>query len=637
MADKIVIELDLEKGDVTKATSSLEKSAEKAGNKAGKGFADNFNSNLAKNLGNLTKTLAKTTVVAAGAAVAIGTIFAVKSVRAAQIQEDAVNSLNSALSISKNASIAASEGIQAFASELQQSTRFGDEVLLQNAALIQSLGDLDANGLKRATTAAADLATALRIDLASAATLVGKAAAGEVGSFSRYGLTIKKGADNAETFAKALTAIESKFGGASQRDVVTYSGSVEQLSNAYGDVLEKVGEFITNNPSVIKAVKEAKKFFEQIQKTLGDNSEIIERLVNQSFTKFINGAGAVASAVVKLTNLVNQFNASLAKNESDNYLEKLQDDLKNIQETSADFVDPNTGKKIVTFAEKTLLAEIEAEKLKRENRAKQLEEENVFFENLVAVIDNGVKKIAQKQAENNPVERVAEANQAVLDNVTASSIGVGEVYSSVYDGLVGDSFNAADGIEAANAKIIASTQKVGLQLRQGLATGAANAFAEFGKAAVEGGNAFEAFGKSIFKSIAQQAVTLGTNFILQGTAMLFSPFPEQNAKAPGLIANGAALAAFGGALGAASGGGGASASGGSSSSSNPNVNDTTPGFEELASPDQQTRAEERTNVTLNIEGSLIRESELSGYVADLLETAGSSNSTIIPSLRTGVA
>jgi hypothetical protein len=159
------------------------------------------------------------------------------------------------LLLSKNSSIEASQGIQQFASALQQSTRFGDEVILQNAALIQSLGDLDSNGLKRATQAAADLATVLRVDLGSAATLVGKAAAGEVGSFSRYGLAIQKGASNAETFANALAAIEAKFGGAAQRDVLTYSGSVDQLSNAFGDLLEEFGKIITQNPSVVAAIK----------------------------------------------------------------------------------------------------------------------------------------------------------------------------------------------------------------------------------------------------------------------------------------------------------------------------------------------------------------------------------------------
>ena len=255
MADKIVIELDLESGDVTGATKSLAKAGEKSGREAAKEFSKKFNKDVGARIGNVARSAAKAAAVITGLGTALATVFGAKAVRAAQVQEDAVNALNSALTITKNAGLEASQGIQEYAAELQKVTRFGDEAIIQNAALIQSLGDLDEKGLKRATTAAADLASALRIDLASASVLVGKAAAGEVGSFSRYGLVIKKGADNAETFARALEGIESKFGGAAARDVQTYSGAVDQLSNAYGDVWEEIGFIITRNPKFVKAIK----------------------------------------------------------------------------------------------------------------------------------------------------------------------------------------------------------------------------------------------------------------------------------------------------------------------------------------------------------------------------------------------
>lgn len=172
-------------------------------------------------------------------------------VEAASRQEDAINKLNTALKISGNFSQEASQDIQDFASSLQQITTFGDEAILETSALIQSLGQLSGQGLKDATAATLDLSAALGVDLNAAALLVGKAASGEIGSFSRYGLVIKRGADNAETFANALDAINSKFGGAAAAQVQTFSGATTQLSNSFGDLLEEFGFAITESPQII--------------------------------------------------------------------------------------------------------------------------------------------------------------------------------------------------------------------------------------------------------------------------------------------------------------------------------------------------------------------------------------------------
>lgn len=203
-----------------------------------------------------------------------------QGVALAQVQEDAVNKLNTALKLSGQFSTAASKELQDYASALQQTTKFGDEAIIETAALIQSLGQLDKEGLKKATAATLDLSAALGIDLNAAALLVGKAAAGEVSSFSRYGLVIKKGADNAETFATALDAINRKFGGAAAAQAETFSGVVDQLNNAYGDTLETLGKLVTENKFFIEGIKFAKEEIEKLDNFLKQNSETIRVFVN---------------------------------------------------------------------------------------------------------------------------------------------------------------------------------------------------------------------------------------------------------------------------------------------------------------------------------------------------------------------
>jgi hypothetical protein len=634
MAEKLIIEIDLEKGDVSGATKELAKSAEKAGAKAAGKFAKKFGAGLTKSFGNIAKQATKITSALSGIATAL---IGIQSIRAAQVQEDAINSLNSALLISKNSSIEASKGIQTYASELQKVTRFGDELILKNAALIQSLGDLNEKALKRATTAAADLATALRIDLGSAATLVGKAAAGEVGSFSRFGLVIKKGATNAETLANALDGIESKFGGAAQRDVVTYSGAVDQMSNAFGDVLEEIGKYITQNPKMVKSIKEATNMFVNLGAKIAD--------MRGKFDAFL----FVTNSIQKLANvtLVAVKGFELLRNIGDIVFKVIASSINMTIERFAvmgsaiakilDAVGFKTdlGDQMQKFAE---IATIASEKSRdkvvsalkgiadfplSDALSKKNEELQTFFDNQNALV-----------AENNTLQQ--ETTNATIAQAEASAMTMTDIYGSVFDGFTSGLTDVVVGVEKANAMIADFSKKAGKSLQQGFAKGAANAFAAFGAAIANGDNALEAFGKSLLKSIASQAVTLGTNFMLQGAAMLFSPDPTLNAKGGPLIANGAALAAFGGALGAMSGGGGG-ASGGSSGGGGGGGATGTASTEELASPEVAVAAEERVNFNLNVEGSFVKESELNGYISDILEEGSSRDATIIPSLVTGLS
>jgi len=250
--DKIVIGVEV-KGDAERKLKKVGKAGKKAAStievsfkKAGAAF-DVFVGNLAANAVGKSFQLA-------GSAVRAFTGFLGDSIEAAKVQEDAVNKLNIALKSSGKFTEAASQDLQDYASALQQTTKFGDETILETQALLQSLGQLDKEGLKRATTASLDLASALGIDLNAATLLVGKAAAGEVGSFSRYGLIIKKASTNAETFTRALQAIEKQFGGAAQAQVKTFSGATAQLANTFGDLQEEIGFVITENKGFAKAI-----------------------------------------------------------------------------------------------------------------------------------------------------------------------------------------------------------------------------------------------------------------------------------------------------------------------------------------------------------------------------------------------
>jgi len=286
--DRIEIEIVLDNGKIVKGFQKVAKKSKTSGKKAGDNFQKGFDSGL--------KTLRNRLI---GAAAAFGAAFAGRKIIAAAIQqEDAVNNLNTALKLSGQYSEEASQSMQEYASSLQSVSTIGDEVLLDTAALIQSLGALEVEGLKRATTAAADLSAALGIDLKAAATLVGKAATGEISSFTRYGLIIKKGSSAAETFANALTQLEGKFGGAAAAKVNTFSGAFDQLSNSFGDVLEEIGFTITKSPVLINTIKSIAKSFGELSKSISDLD--LARFFDESILKVKEWSSTIIGALASI-------------------------------------------------------------------------------------------------------------------------------------------------------------------------------------------------------------------------------------------------------------------------------------------------------------------------------------------------
>lgn len=158
-----------------------------------------------------------------------------------QQQEDAVVSLGIAYGSLGKFQSAAIKDMQAWASELQKATSFGDEAILSTAALISQLGRITGDELKEATEAAIQFAAVLGRDVSTGALLVAKAAQGQTQELSRYGIVLREGIPASEKFAEVLRLINQNFGGTAQLRARTMSGQVRALSAAWGDAKEAFG------------------------------------------------------------------------------------------------------------------------------------------------------------------------------------------------------------------------------------------------------------------------------------------------------------------------------------------------------------------------------------------------------------
>lgn len=205
-------------------------------------------------------------------------VFVVDGVKAAIEEENAINRLNNALQLSGQYSEGASRDMLKFAAEMQKTTVFSDDAIINNAALIQSLGRLSTDGLQRATRAAADLAALLHIDLTQASQMVGKAAEGNVLAFKKAGFQLEEGADKAKTFEKALQAIESRAGGSAAAQTKTFGGAIEQLKNNFGDLVESIGYAIIHNETLMKVLKFVNETIVKVTSSMGGYASEQDRM-----------------------------------------------------------------------------------------------------------------------------------------------------------------------------------------------------------------------------------------------------------------------------------------------------------------------------------------------------------------------
>lgn len=342
----------------------------------------------------------------------------VDSVQAAQESEAATARLNQALAQSGRYSKQASDSFKEFASSLQSTTSFEDDAIVSAGALIQTLGQLDEDGLKKATTAALDLSAALGVDLNTAAMLVGKAAAGEVGSFGRYGIAIEEGATKAETFARALDALQSRFGGSAQTQVMTFAGATEQLKNAFGDFQEEVGAVFTQNSALSAVLVEVKEIFEDLGGLVQENRDYLQGLVKDGIIYLAEAIPLVVDGVHTLSN-------------------SLTEAKKGIAALAGGLAELVGADEFAKAQEEAFIQEVEIQNKRDALFAKIRKGAEDVRDRIVAAAEDGAKGQDALNARLEAQSKIAAQSKAAIGELTAAQIEMGEAGLKLAEDLTG--------------------------------------------------------------------------------------------------------------------------------------------------------------------------------------------------------
>jgi hypothetical protein len=187
-------------------------------------------------------------------------------------QERAVNELNVALQSIGTTSVGISQDLQAFASQLEKTSTFADEVTLSASAMfIQLTGTT--KGVKEATIAAQNLASQFNLDLNSAMRIIAKSSEDSGAALKRYNIVVEQGATKSETLSNAIAAVNDKLGGVAASKINTYEGALKQAGNAFNNLLENIGNYIIKNPTFINAIKLSADAFTSLAKLFESPSQ----------------------------------------------------------------------------------------------------------------------------------------------------------------------------------------------------------------------------------------------------------------------------------------------------------------------------------------------------------------------------
>lgn len=232
-----------------------------------------------------------------------------ESIGLAAVQEVAMTKLTAALNRAGESGRGAADDFAAFARAQQKLTGVGDEVTIAAASVGASFG-LTGQTLKDTTKAALDLAVGTGKGtggLTNAMLLLGKAAKGDFGSLSRYGIVIDASVPKSEKFAKAIELINQQFGGAAAEAAKTYQGRIDIATASFGDMKEEIGFVFTKSQLFNAAIGTITEIIDTLGGKIKENREVmqewIERGWNVAFAiidKTVQAGGFLAKGLIVL-------------------------------------------------------------------------------------------------------------------------------------------------------------------------------------------------------------------------------------------------------------------------------------------------------------------------------------------------
>jgi hypothetical protein len=599
--DRIEIEIVLDDGTVQKGFDRVRRE----GKKTGRALNRVFNSRIFKGMTRGLKSIGRQLLNLRSLVIGVGSAFAAflggrAIIQAAARQQDAINNLNNALKLSGSFSQEASMQVQDFARNLQQVTTIGDETTIELFNLARAFARTNEEALEL-TKAAIELSARIGIDTESAVRNLGKSFSGLLGELGEILPSIRTLTQDQLKAGEASRFVLEQFGGSAAAQVNTFSGSIKQLSNNFGDFIERIGDVVTSSPGVVLLVKELSQLFAGLSDNVGKNRDSFLSFTNDAVVNTLKNLSTLIFIIGTVRNTFNDLNVALLKTkifllEIVGLFRAVQPALKFLPSVSL----------LGTGLNDLGLSADEASKAignAREEIRSLDTDTSSRVENLAALAtvfgDIGDR-----------IERdVAGGFKVGADAATDANVKIAEAK----EGIIVSGSDISDALVSQFQKIKITAISVADVIISAFKTGVSDAFASLGRALVTGEKGFNEFGKSVLRTIGGLAIQLGQFFILVGTG-LTATAGLLGLSGGSAIAAGIALTIFGGALQALGSGGAAAGGGAGGGEVGGDTADLSADIEEKA-----------TKVDINVEGTVLSPRDVGLQIAEILEETFDTN------------
>lgn len=241
---------------------------------------------------------------------------AIGDVIAASAEAQAAESgLSAALRSLGVTSQGATQALLAQASAFQRVSIFGDDAVVGVQTLLLNLGVLPGQ-MQEAVQATLDYAAATGKDATTAARELGVTLTGQAGPLSRYVGQVRGLTEEQLRAGEAFKVVGAVFSGQAAAKLDTFAGSAAALRNAWGDLLERLGDAIVLNPDVNKLIEDVLAFVQEATPLMGQIADrigpAIVRWVREAFDGLgttiekVNSVNAVFNKIAQVLSIVSQ-------------------------------------------------------------------------------------------------------------------------------------------------------------------------------------------------------------------------------------------------------------------------------------------------------------------------------------------
>lgn len=399
--------------------------------------------------------------------------------------------------------------------------------------------------------------------------------------------------------------------------IIAIGGSIALLIRGFQELEARTGVFTDLFNILVGIFEDSKSVFQPVIDLFKSFKKEIFELANKAFGVFVVALAEVIKAITKLV-AANPFGAfsddTITAIAGVNF--KLSQLSKNIQRVGFDMskLKTDTGRAVAGVNNNINKVNLQAlASLRQELANVGKGQEQILKEQLserLRLLQNARNEELLTQTQFNELSLAAQQDY----NMRLAEL---QVASNEQISLNMESLGAALEEQARRIKI--TSGDVARSLIRGIGNGAGQAFAAFGRALASGENALDAFLQTFLQKLGQMAIEVGTMFILQGTAMAIAGLPNGGP----LIAAGAALAAFGGIMGAVFGGGQGGGAGIGGIGGGVGL-----GGEPILIP-EAIQEQQRTDVTVNIQGDVLDSDETGTRIVNLINDAYDKQGVII--------